>query len=401
MTVQCTFGTEPKPSSGIWSFYTDSDVTALLGAAGGWLSLWALGVTSTPFEVADFCAAEPTGDLPTGADYALLLFPPLALLAGTYGRFANQLRQDKWAALCQCSPETGAYCTVSNRYSFTYPSGTANGTCALGTNCSYTNSGHLTPTSATKTVSFPAGQHKTRITVHPDFNGTVEAYTDVDGETSLGPLTSGVDNVFVHSWSHSATGLEIVWFKSGGSGNGNAEVMVEFANDTGEAACTPAGPPFVPPGELVPPVDFPDPPAAPTCSTEQDVCTQLAALAWKLDFVRSEVELLLKRQTPYGYETLASHTGLTGSGTLSVADILGAVVVLTTVPTSWGQTGSSPRRLYPQVGEIHFGDSAYNGEAKALHYDEQMFLDVPPLTTEVVYSFRAGIVATITFLGAP
>jgi hypothetical protein len=395
----CSSGSEPKPATPGWFTFTESDLAGFLAPIFGFVTYALMGIPSGPQNSADFCATEPTGDLPDAPDYVKLAIPPLALISGTYQRFGNQIKQAKFADICQCSAPPG-FCT-STSCAFSHP-GTdfSNGVCALGTNCSYLLHGvcgGLWSASSVRTIQFPSGQHRTRITVGTDasFSGTLEGYTATQGETTICSFSSGVGCNATQNWPTGDADLQLVWRNNTGTGGGSATITVEFENAPGESDCSSSSP-FPPPPDLDPPTDFPPPITPPTCGSEQDICDTLQVILNQLNVMDALLNAIQRRLMPLNYQLGTPLTGLTGHNTVAASDILGVVVLLTTVPTRWGYTSATPRRLIPQVGDIQWETVDGYSDQFGLHYDQQIVLFGSPISTSWAYSLQEGIVATIT-----
>jgi hypothetical protein len=158
-----------------------------------------------------------------------------------------------------------------------------------------------------------------------------------------------------------------------------------------------------PPPLVVPPGGAP-PPIPPIRCDGQDVCStldaivrQLNAMSAQLGFVRSDVQLIQRQAVPFGYVVGAVHGGLTDSGTLTVANILGIRVVFTTIPSRFGRNETVIPE-YIELGYVSFGTSDGFLSARVLTHERELVLDVPGDITQVNYDLQAGIVADIAEL---
>jgi len=160
--------------------------------------------------------------------------------------------------------------------------------------------------------------------------------------------------------------------------------------------CPPAGTPPLPVIDPQPPEIISRTPW--TCTTIGDLCTRLYQLSLRVDWLRTQVAYDSSRLDPYSYVASTVHSSLTGDGLLTVSDILGVLVELTTVPSSWGSTSDTPPRYIPSPGVIQFGTTDGLGEAVWVHYADQFIVPAPGLTTRVSYNFKAGVTGRITEL---
>jgi len=162
--------------------------------------------------------------------------------------------------------------------------------------------------------------------------------------------------------------------------------------------CTYGGPsgvsePFVPP-EPTDPADIPDHPD-PSCATTADLCAKMNALMAAVLGTRRDVDWLQSAIAPDCWAPGTPSAGLTGHGTIAVADVVGAYVTLT-APSSWGETTETPPRFIPKVGELQFAVDTVVAQHHELHYGAEQVLGAPTATNSIVYNLRPGVTATIT-----
>lgn len=143
------------------------------------------------------------------------------------------------------------------------------------------------------------------------------------------------------------------------------------------------------------PVDFQPQPGW-SCTTIADLCARLFQINQKIDWLRVQVALDASRSDPYEYVLGTVHSGLTGSSTITVSDILGVLVELTTVPSGWGRTSATPTHYIPAPATLQIGTADGLGDAIYIHGDTQLQLPVSALATRVVCDFRAGVTGKVT-----
>lgn len=51
--VVCAYGSSPQPGASAFYTYDDADVSSIVPFPAGWLTLWAMGLPSTPQVTAD------------------------------------------------------------------------------------------------------------------------------------------------------------------------------------------------------------------------------------------------------------------------------------------------------------------------------------------------------------
>lgn len=152
-------------------------------------------------------------------------------------------------------------------------------------------------------------------------------------------------------------------------------------------------PPFIPPATVVP---AGLPAAAPGGFTGTAIADVIAAL--------NVIEAKLDNQLSYsGYQAAPSLaygtavTGLTGSGTIPAAGLLGVEVQFTTIPAGWGYDGGTPRRYTPPLGRISL--EYLTGGPWASAFDvranpQQILFDTHNVAN-VAYTFEPGVHVTL------
>jgi len=154
------------------------------------------------------------------------------------------------------------------------------------------------------------------------------------------------------------------------------------------------GPIYTAPADGTPPTQ-----TAPVCASYQDICNQLQITDYLLQGVSIQLTEFSKRADPTIFLNGTAHAGLTGSGTLAVQDIVGLHVSVTSVPSTWGSTAETPRRLIPSVGSIQ---STFSGtqvsDNHQVHYEDEILMLASQWATGIRYNFRPGVTATLTEL---
>ena len=412
---QCANGSEPKPTSSAFFTFTESDLASFAAPIFGFVTYGLMGIPTLPQSVSDFCAAEPAGDLPTAADYAKLAFPPLALLSGSYARFGNQVKLDKFAALCQCrAAPGGTSCTSTWDASHVFTDfGAAGSNFEVGTKFtslvaqSLTSIRYWRPSSGSANISVTLWDGNGTHLYGEALTGLAVGSNDITLATPQALLAS---HDYVLSFCL-GTGFPNV---ADGTNTPPSDAFVTYVSHTFNSGCgvfpssaSGGWPPiqplicsggsssFNPPPALTPPSGWPSSPAAPTCSTTQDVCNTLQTITAKLLNVETMVNLIQRQHVPFGYILGTPSTGLTGNGILAASGIIGAVVTLTTIPATWGKTADIPSRSIPKYGEVSFATADGLLEPNPLHYQSELVMTMG-FTTSINYTLRPGIVATIT-----
>lgn len=418
--MACLFGSEPQPGADPWYIYSRSWAISKWSVLAGWV-YDALGLPETPQLTATLCASPQPSELPLVTDW-IQIFVPFGDTAGAYRRFKNWFIANKWTELCQCSAGSGGTCytgwSPSFAFSNLHSSGSNSFTMGIEFHMSATNpiygcdtwfpnapngsTVHLvvwnrSTNSLTYQEDFAyagSGYQRYLFTTPPSLtNGeTYDTYYVLASFTNTLETTTAPGSNPLYSFLRPT-------YDIGSTGHSNTTAGTW--QPISPIICTggaPAPPATIPPAPstVTTPTGFPSPPVGPSCTTIQDVCNELAIVYSKLLATQTQLDLLQKVAAPSTYATGIPSTGLTGDGSLPVSGILGLSVTLTTVPVTWGFTDDVPRRLIPKVGSIRYSLIGSPSDERQLHYDNQLLLDVPPFTDHIVYSFRDGIVATIT-----
>lgn len=131
-------------------------------------------------------------------------------------------------------------------------------------------------------------------------------------------------------------------------------------------------------------------------------CPPDPTLQAELDQVLQYVQLIYQSlpSAPSSYADATAHVGLTGNGTLTLADAPLAVRVnITTDASTLGVEAGSPEYLFDRGYIVPVVNSApIRGETR-LVYNPQLYL-LPALTEQLGYSLASGLVVTITELVA-
>jgi hypothetical protein len=170
--------------------------------------------------------------------------------------------------------------------------------------------------------------------------------------------------------------------------------------------CVPGSPsPTSPPVVIQPPPTGvrPGPPVAISC-TNNDLCStlnslalQLNALAQMLVTIRATDTLIQRQSVPFAYVPGTVHSGLSGTGTITVTDVLGLKVDSTSIP-GYLSSNMAPVPSYFRLGELSMGTVDGWTRRVLVTHDPHLFLDIDGDIDRVGYLFELGVVATITEL---
>lgn len=117
-----------------------------------------------------------------------------------------------------------------------------------------------------------------------------------------------------------------------------------------------------------------------------------------LDLILQAVTLIQRQSVPFGYVPATTHAALSGAGSLTIGGLIGVKVDLTTIPASYGRSGTSPTEYF-DLGWVTFGTP--DGFPSSFRVDKELNLLTPRLCgayTVLDYQLAPGVIATITEL---
>jgi hypothetical protein len=109
------------------------------------------------------------------------------------------------------------------------------------------------------------------------------------------------------------------------------------------------------------------------------------------------VTLIQRQAAPFAYIPGATHTGLSGTGQLTVSALLGVKVDLTTTPARLGEIAGDPVSIW-EAGWINIGTADGFGPRLFISSDPMIVLPVSGAATLIGYSIPDDVVVTITEL---
>ena len=346
-------------------------------------------VASIGLDLASLCTADPPAQ-PTMllADWVALAGPPgLAEFTGAQAKFTQWCQYFLWFQFCECSGGTTAGVTVPSIPSGIpqinpaipgYPSSAAPClTADSGTGFHFTSAGGSTMISQAFGALTPTSMLVTAITSHHTGTGaTINVTVDqgygspeVPGtQTTMLCPTAGTTTLVVPI-DTTAGYYTITGHGVAGSGDSNVQVLTQvFCN--GQPALGPVQP-------CCPP----------------DPLTQ-----GMLDQILQLVTLIQRQAAPFAYIASTVHSGLTGAGSLAIADLIGVRVAITTDSARLGEEGTSPAELFDR-GWITFATSDGALHSSRLEHAAQLVLPCQAgIYTTLYYDLNSLITVSITEL---
>lgn len=126
-------------------------------------------------------------------------------------------------------------------------------------------------------------------------------------------------------------------------------------------------------------------------------CPPDPILESKLDTLLQLVTLIQRQVAPFAYVSGAVHSGLTGTGTISVQSLLG-VLLNTSIPDRAGEVAGTPVTVF-DCGWLNLATADGYTERFFVASDSQIILPrLPGIYTAIGYTFQEGVSVTITEL---
>jgi len=158
-----------------------------------------------------------------------------------------------------------------------------------------------------------------------------------------------------------------------------------------------ASSPTEPANPPVPDTDIPIQPVL-VCSGD-DLCNLVQQLQVSVTHNRTMIDLIQRQSVPFGYIVGTVHSGLSGSGTLTVQGTLGLLAQLATVPGVWGRSADNPQRYIPAPLNLTVATADGDQDTHWVHFAEELWF--PPAAgamTTIHYKFAPGCNGAITEL---
>jgi len=110
------------------------------------------------------------------------------------------------------------------------------------------------------------------------------------------------------------------------------------------------------------------------------------------------VTLIQRQAAPFGYVAGATHAGLADNGSLTISDLLGVKVEVTTLPDSYGRLSGDPIEYFG-LGFLTWGTTdGYRTSTPLEHEFQVIFPPQAGVYTSLGYSLAPGVVVTVTEL---
>jgi hypothetical protein len=359
---------------------------AIGGALAG-LSGWqgaAVGATigALTYDLTTFCPGGPPA-MPTFtvSDIVALLSPiPTADRATAALKFQDFLGNVFWPLLCDCSSGTSTIGALS-----TYPSGgpQTNANTSPAAACADTGSVALTA------FDLHLGSGNWSSTDFRGLNATSVQLTTRKTPAGAGPhgnitwiahwqVAPSGTFLYETSYTHTNDGVDHVYNIPIPAGAGY--VVWEFTCTANQTDTANARAQFF--------CNYQAPIAVPCCPPDP-------ALVAQVNQIYQMVTLIQRQSAPFGYVYGTNHAGLTGSGELTVADLIGVSVDVTTNPGYTGLIVGDPATIF-KVGRVNLGTADGWTVSRDIDHDGSLVLPAQAgVFTKIGYTLNPGVVVAI------
>jgi hypothetical protein len=107
------------------------------------------------------------------------------------------------------------------------------------------------------------------------------------------------------------------------------------------------------------------------------------------------VTLIQRQSAPFGYVYGTNHAGLTGSGEITVADLIGVSIDVTTNPGYTGLIVGDPATIF-KVGRVNLGTADGWTVSRDIDHDGSLVLPVQAgVFTKIGYTLNPGVVVAV------
>lgn len=398
MTALCGGGTSgPKPGQEAALIYSSGLLVQVLEELSlGWLTPLIPLVPLAPFVLSTFCASDPPTVVQlTSPEANALLQVDLTNPAFTSGasKLPAIFEAAIWNYSCQCTSGTYTPPTV------TQPAGT-------------TVVVNPQPGTATACGSFPIAPDGTPAPYSRTFgpnSSNVAIYTGGNPFTGKIPSAAHIDWLFINN-PGPAPALTLTWRFTGTTGVAELDIPISFPAGTLEFHIDQAWPGAQYVGVSVR-VDFGstggiikgNSTLSIYCDgqfpgSQQPCCPPDSATQGYLDSILKLVTLIQRQQVPFAYVAGATHSALSGNGSLAIQGLLGVKILPTSIPNDAGIEVGDPD-TYWLDSWINWGNA--DGWTTREFLRASPHISMPALAgqfTQLGYSLRPGLTVSITEL---
>lgn len=388
MTALCGGGTSaPKLGTDLVAAFSTARLTQLAVLRGlSWTSPWLALISLAPIVVTAFCGSDPPtiSTLTTAEVDALVNLTFGSDLTSGLAKIKDMILNAVWQDICECT--SGTFTPP------TYPPPTV-GTpipqlpVTSGATCQTYDDVRTRASGADTLVQLPSLYGK-----NPTFAVLTVTVTGMTGSSSTSTValesidSAGNFGLGITVAHHALAENGVQKIVSGFVPPNTEHIRVRFglAGSTTSATFTTHADVYCGenrPGNVISPCCPPD-----------------AATQNQLDLILKMVTLIQRQAVPFGYIPSTTHPTISGAGNFDISGLIGVLVEITTLPSSYGREGTSPTELF-ELGWVTFGTPDGYPSGYRLERQSQVFTPARcGLYTNLAYDLAPGVVVTITEL---
>lgn len=391
----CLYGAHPKPDAPEQFQFEEDFILSFLEhiplpevAVGAFLTQMGLQLPSGAQNTADFVANEPTGDLPTAADWVSIFFPPTGFISGAYERVGRWIRLAKWQelALCNVNPNppaggTDALCRLQIPGQPGSPLADQCGPLSGYDWYEFVDAGSVVQPGSEYGAQFTISDAPAMIYVD-----TMVGWTQSGHTWGLAPF----DRAFqLDEWVPRTPG-GAVYFQAWWQSTNDTPPLSVQVDVYGRTFTTPQ-PPILPPN---------GPPAAPEPGVDCSDCTDaVRALSAKIDFLTALVGYIARSGLPPEVTADQDATPIpTGGGRVDKpAAAVGVIIELTTIPPAAPHYGVDPM-FWADLGHVAMVTGDGTLPSQLIKHNPMVLLNVPFPVSALAFDLRAGVAGQLRWL---
>lgn len=138
------------------------------------------------------------------------------------------------------------------------------------------------------------------------------------------------------------------------------------------------------------------------CPPDTSIAAAIAALQADLALAKTQIDLIQRQGVPFGFVEGSTHGGLTGNGHVTVADLIGAKIVLQTIPDYIGYQVGDTYEVFTDSW-INWGNGGYSAPREWIRgYLQMSFPRNAGTYDSISYSLAPGLeIAIVELLREP
>lgn len=396
MTALCPGGgsSTSRPEFSRFTFIAPAVIGAALNNIETKLAMAIAGaVGGITFDLSTFCTTDPPAMPTITSDDVFALLNPIQVeqYAAAIGKFNALVLNYLWPQLCICASDPQPSVPTA-------PTGI--------TSVSY---------NPPQLPSYPSGQPcltLTRSGIIPSGNSTVNvglvplpsgaSYATLDAVFEAETLTVNGQGFGLNFWGYDSNGtFQSSWLTAGQSRTAGVTTTIKSAAGSKASSAITQGQIVLSATNLPAALNF-SMTVNVYCGTQPggsgavpNPCPPDPLVQSLLEQIKSMVTLIQRQHVPFAYVQSTLHSGLTGSGEISVADLIGAIVTVTAHGTNTGVELADPDVLF-EAGWFSWGNADGFAPRTFINCSPQISLpDSAGQYTRIAYTLPVGTTISI------